>query len=193
MRIKWFWRSSTGQAPAAPVDLSVAAAPVDLSVAAADADAGGSLHDLASGLIQLAVDRATPDEAMRVLSGLRPRTWLRLDVELRSLRHWFGTDVGWRRITDPARTGSDPLALLLTACFDDGRLRQRAVMTPLMSHDQRLLPILLIRTADWAKQVRDDAVRVLPTNQQIRTGCCEEPAWRSRCGTGSAANRPSQR
>jgi hypothetical protein len=114
-------------------------------------------------LIQLAVDRATPDEAMRVLSGLRPRTWLRLDVELRNLRHCFRTDDEWLRITDAARTGSDPLALLLTACFDDGRARQRAVMTPLMSRDQRLLPILVIRTADWAKQVRDDAVRVLPT------------------------------
>jgi hypothetical protein len=49
MRIKWFWRSSTGQAPAALADVAVAAPPVDLSVAAADADAGGTLDDLASG------------------------------------------------------------------------------------------------------------------------------------------------
>ena len=41
MGIKWFWRSSTGEAPAAPDNLAVAAA---------DADRGGSLYDLASGL-----------------------------------------------------------------------------------------------------------------------------------------------
>ena len=35
-------------------------------------------------------------------------------------------------------------------------------MTPLMGRDQRLLPLLLIRGADWAKQVRDDARRALP-------------------------------
>ena len=41
MRIRWFWRSSADQAPAAPDNLAVAAA---------DADAGGSVYDLASGL-----------------------------------------------------------------------------------------------------------------------------------------------
>jgi hypothetical protein len=152
MGIKWFWRSRAGQAPAARDNLAVAAA---------DADAGGSLYDLAFGLVRLALDRAEPDKALRVLSAVPPRTWLRLDVELRRWHHYF-TDEQWRQITDPARTGSDPLALLLTACSFDGRLRQRAVMTPLMRCDQRLLPPLLIRTADWAKQVRDDARRVLP-------------------------------
>jgi hypothetical protein len=78
------------------------------------------------------------------------------------LRHWFGPHGQWRQLTDAAWAGSHPLALLLTACTGDGRLRQRAVMTPLMRRDQRLLPVLLIRTADWVKQVRDDARRVLP-------------------------------
>jgi hypothetical protein len=134
MPIKWFWRSSTGQRPAEPVDLTVAAA---------DANAGGSLYDIASCLVRLAVHRAEPDEALRVLSSARPPTWLRLDVQLRNWRHSFCTDNEWRQITDPARTESDPLALLLTACAGDGLLRQRAVVTPLMRSDQRLLPILL--------------------------------------------------
>jgi hypothetical protein len=153
MGIKWFSRSRADQAPAARHSLAVAAA---------DADAGGSHSDFAFGLVQLALDGAQPDEALRVLSAVRPRTWLRLEVELRSLSHWLRPGEQWRQITDPARTGSDPLALLLTACTGDGRLRQRAVMTPLMRRDQRLLPLLLIRTADWVKQVRDDARRVLP-------------------------------
>ena len=151
MRIRWFWRSSADQAPAAPDNLAVAAA---------DADAGGSVYDLASGLLRRALDRAEPHEALDVLSAVRPRTWLRLDVALRWWRDGFASDEQWRQLTDPAR--SDPLALLLTACAGDGRLRQRAVMTPLMGRDQRLLPMLLIRTADWAKQVRDDARQALP-------------------------------
>ena len=153
MGIKWFWRSNTGEGPAA-LD--------NLAIAAADADSGGSLYDLASGLVRLAIDRAEADEALRALSAIRPRTWLRLDVTLRDSRHCFCTDRQWRQITNPGRAGSDPLVLLLTACSREGRLRQRAVMTPLMRCDQRLLPVLLIRTADWAKQVRDHARQALP-------------------------------
>jgi hypothetical protein len=98
-----------------------------------------------------------PDEALRALSTLRPRTWLRLDEMLRNWPHWLATDKQWRQITDAAWAMSDPHALLLTACSHNGHLRQRAVMAPLMRRDQRLLPVLLIRTADWAKPVRDDA------------------------------------
>jgi hypothetical protein len=104
------------------------------------------------GLVRSAFDGAEPDEALRVLSAVRPRTWLRLDVELRRRHYCFASDKQWRQITE-----ADPLALLLTACSGDGRLRQRAVRTPLLRCDQRLLPLLLIRTVDWVKQVRDDA------------------------------------
>ena len=105
----------------------------------------------------------TPDKALRVLSAMRPRTWLRLDVELRSLRHFLQTRDEWQQITDAAWTGANPLALLLAACSGDGRQRQRAVQTPLIHRDQRLLPFLLIRTADWVKPVREDARQALQT------------------------------
>ncbi len=52
MGIKWFWRSSTGRAPAA-LD--------NWAVAAADADGGGSLYDIAFGLVRLALDPTEPD------------------------------------------------------------------------------------------------------------------------------------
>jgi hypothetical protein len=152
MGIKWFWRSSGGQPPAAPTDLQVAAA---------EADRGGSLFDTANALARLVLEQADPDEALRVLSAMRPRTWVRLDTELRSLRHFFRPGDQWQRISDAAWANSDPVALLIMACSGDGRQRQRAVMTPVMRRDQRLLPVLLIRTADWAKQVRDDARQVL--------------------------------
>lgn len=133
----------------------------DLAAAAEDADAGGSLYDLASGLVEPALARVAPDEALRVLSAMRPRTWLRLDAELRGLRHWFRPGDQWQQLTDAAWAGSNPLALLLVACSGDGHMRQRAVLTPLMGSDQRLLPVLVIRSADWVKQVRVDARRVL--------------------------------
>lgn len=153
MGISWFRRSDDGRI----------AALEDLAAAIAGANRGGSLYDTAKALVPLVLDQPDPDGALRVLSGLRPRTWLRLDVELRSLRHFFRPAREWQQITAAAWAGSDPLALLLTACSGDGRQRQRSVQTPLMRSDQRLLPVLLIRTADWAEQVRDDARQVLPT------------------------------
>jgi hypothetical protein len=150
--IRWFRWSSGAEPPTASATLAVAAA---------DADGGGRLDDLASGLLKVVVDRVNPDEAFRVLSAMRPRTWLRLDVELRSLRQFYRPGVQWPQIID--RVADDPVALLLTACSGDGRQRQCAVQTPLMQRDQRLLPILLIRTADWVKPVREDARQALRT------------------------------
>ncbi|CQD21928.1 hypothetical protein BN970_05178 [Mycolicibacterium conceptionense] len=130
----------------------------DLATAMADADRGGSLYAAADLLIQLALERAEPDKVMRVLSGVRPRTWLRLDVEF---RRWSHPSDRWPLIFDAAWDGSDSVALLLTACSGNGRLRQRAVNAPLMVSDQQLLPMLLIRSADWAEPVRVDATRAL--------------------------------
>jgi hypothetical protein len=78
------------------------------------------------------------------------------------LRHYYLPGDQWRQLADAAWAGDNPLALLLMACCDDGRQRQRSVQTPLMRSDQRLLPVLLIRTADWTRQVRDDARQALP-------------------------------
>lgn len=152
MGIRRLWGSRDGRA----------AALENLAAAVAAADLGGSVYDTAKALVPLALDRSDPDMALRVLSAIGPRTWLRLDTELRSLRHFYRAGGEWKQITDAAWAGANPLALLLTACSGDGRQRQRSVQTPLMRSDQRLLPVLVIRTADWAKQVRDDARRVLP-------------------------------
>jgi hypothetical protein len=146
--IKRFWWRGSNKA---------AVATDDLEIAAADANAGHRVDDLALGLVRLAADRASPDEALGALLSLQPRVWVGLDNKLRYWPWWPASDRQWLEITDPARAGSDPLALLITACSYDGYLRQRAVKTPLMRRDQRLLPVLLIRTADWAKPVRDDA------------------------------------
>ncbi len=148
MGIKWFWRSRADQPRGEPDDLTVLAA---------QADAGRSTDDLAQALVRLAMTGTSPDEALRTLATLRPGTWLRLDGRLRQWPWWATADDQWLRITDPARAGSDPLALLLTACVYDGHLRQRAVHTPLMRREQRLLAVLLIRTTDWVRPVRDDA------------------------------------
>lgn len=132
----------------------------DLAAAVADADRGGSFFAAANILAQLAAEGTDPDKALLVLSTMRPRTWLRLDIELRRLWHPGGR---WRRITDAVWGRSGSLALLLTACSADGRRRQRSVNAPLMCRDQRLLPILVIRTADWVEPVRSDARRALPS------------------------------
>jgi hypothetical protein len=64
MGIKWFRRSDDGRAAALDA----------LAAAAADADRGGSLYDTANALVRLVLDRVEPDNALRVLSALRPRT-----------------------------------------------------------------------------------------------------------------------
>ncbi|MGW4100126.1 hypothetical protein [Mycobacterium sp. NPDC004974] len=131
----------------------------DLASAVADADRGGSLGAAAYALAQLALERIEPDEVMRVLSAVRPRTWLRLDAELRKVRR---PGYRWRRITDAAWGRSDSVTVLLSACSRDGRRRQRSVKSRPMRRDPRLLPLLLIRTADWVEPVRVDAMRALP-------------------------------
>jgi hypothetical protein len=135
----------------------------DLAVAAEEADHGRSLYDAANALERLVLERTKSDKALRVLLAMLPRTWLRLDGELRSVRQFFRPGDQWQQITEAAQGESDPLALLLMACSGDGRQRQRAVRSQLMRSDQRLLPVLVIRTADWATPVRDDARRVVPT------------------------------
>ncbi|UHJ54726.1 hypothetical protein LT337_25850 [Mycolicibacterium fortuitum] len=131
----------------------------DLATAVEEADRGGSLYEAANILAQLAGDRAELDKVMPVLSPVRPRTWLRLDTALRKVWH---PSYRWRQIIGATWHRSDSVALLLTACSADGRQRQRAVDSRPMCSDQRLLPLLLIRAADWAEPVRVDAAAALP-------------------------------
>lgn len=118
------------------------------------------VEDVARGLVGMAAECAAPDQVLLVLSTLGARSLLRLDARLRNWR-WQVTDAQRQHIDEAALAGVDPLALLLTACSGDGHLRQRAVATPLMHRDRRLLPVLLIRTSDWVSQVRDEAIRAV--------------------------------
>lgn len=54
-----------------------------------------------------------------------------------------------------------PLTALAAACSPDGRLRERAVRSAAVRTDPGLLPVLLIRTADWVAPVRERARRAL--------------------------------
>jgi HEAT repeats len=126
-------------------------------IAAAEQGGAGSGPDLAKHLVRLAAGGGDSAEALRLLSTVGPRTWLRLDDDLRSWSGWPAAKEEWRRIRDAAWLRSDPLAVLLTACSNNGHVRQSAVADPVMRRDRRLLPVLMIRTADWVEQVRDDA------------------------------------
>ncbi|QFG23145.1 hypothetical protein [Actinomadura sp. WMMB 499] len=95
-----------------------------------------------------------PKAAERVLDGLAeatPRTWLRLDVALRS----------WWQYGESGRDGAGALGALVAACSGDGRRREAALGRACMETDRRLLPILVIRTADWVRPVRERAQTAL--------------------------------
>ena len=46
----------------------------DLAAAVGEADRGGSLYETANALARVVVERADADEALRMLSAVRPRT-----------------------------------------------------------------------------------------------------------------------
>ncbi|MGH3389458.1 MAG: HEAT repeat domain-containing protein [Actinomadura sp.] len=52
--------------------------------------------------------------------------------------------------------------IVLAACSTDGYVRERALAAPAMGTDPRLLPVLVIRTADWVVPVRAQARAMLP-------------------------------
>jgi hypothetical protein len=79
----------------------------DLAAAAEDADAGGSLYPLASGLVEPALARVAPEEGMRLVSAMRPRTWLRLDAELRAFA--IGSALAISGSNSPTPHGPGPI------------------------------------------------------------------------------------
>ncbi|MFI6517548.1 hypothetical protein ACIBF1_18480 [Spirillospora sp. NPDC050679] len=95
---------------------------------------------------------SSPDTSQAALRGLaHPRQWLALDSAVRS--QWQVQ--GW---TSVLRTGT-PLALALSACNRDGRIRKRAIRHLATQDD--LLPLLAIRATDWMPTVRNTALRLL--------------------------------
>ncbi|GLZ12580.1 hypothetical protein Acsp04_28150 [Actinomadura sp. NBRC 104425] len=111
-----------------------------------------SAWDLARRLTDKGTD---PDAALRALSAAEPRTWLRLDTALRSWHAYTGAP----RVKPPV--DADALDVLVAACSNDGRVRQAALATTALRTDPRLWPILVLRSADWAAPVRNNARTVL--------------------------------
>ncbi|MER6983623.1 hypothetical protein ABT317_43400, partial [Streptomyces carpinensis] len=87
-----------------------------------------------------------------------PRAWLALDAGVREVdRYRPGHRPRWEHITslcaDPASLDEPRLAIAL--CHRDGRIRERALRRA--AAYPALLPLVVIRAADWAEPVREHA------------------------------------
>ncbi|MEU6410060.1 hypothetical protein [Microbispora sp. NPDC046933] len=125
------------------------------------------LWDLWTALLRAAADREHAERTLDALAAAPPWLWPELDPARRST--WYAAPTVatapeprglWRRRRKPA-VSDTPLAVLAAACAHDGHERERAVRHSAMRHDPRLLPILVIRAADWVPEVRSAAADVL--------------------------------
>jgi HEAT repeat protein len=110
--------------------------------------------------------------ALRLL-GATPRAVVRLDELTRR--------VLWRsahcapvidKITKRVTTGrGGPIAVALASTHGDGRVREQAVLRMLDAPYPELMPFLLVRTNDWAREVRNRAraglVQLLDENPRL--------------------------
>ncbi|MEW2557414.1 hypothetical protein [Streptomyces griseorubiginosus] len=97
-----------------------------------------------------------------------PAVWIALDAEARHsawldgswLPAWERTEQG-RTLTDALRRGEELTdgRLALALCHRDGRIRDRALGRAAGRPD--LLPLVVLRCADWAEPVREAARRLL--------------------------------
>ncbi|WP_344856073.1 hypothetical protein [Planomonospora alba] len=116
------------------------------------------LDDLSCALFNVVSDTGLAEQALDVLAGAEPRTWIELDAALRSWTYGYH---GPRSTPRAVAKMSNPLAVLLAACGRDGREREKALAHPAMRVDARLAPVLAIRTVDWVGAVRRRALRTL--------------------------------
>ncbi|MEV8535901.1 hypothetical protein [Streptomyces sp. NPDC051211] len=99
------------------------------------------------------VERLLAGEALeQVLDPADPVAWTALDAGVRALQWWQYEDGG----SLGARLRARPETAL---CHADGRVRQLALAAA--QADRRLLPLAVIRCADWAEPVRVRARRIL--------------------------------
>ncbi|WP_157530361.1 hypothetical protein [Microtetraspora niveoalba] len=129
-------------------------------VARAEAGHPHAFHDLCEGLLGAAAEPTCAGRALDALTASRPTLWLDLDLALRA--PWYdymrparrpGTSRGW----EPGTT----LDVALRASSHDGYEREQAVRHDAMRTDFRLLPVLVIRAADWVDEVRIAALETL--------------------------------
>ncbi|MFF0016112.1 hypothetical protein [Streptomyces sp. NPDC005374] len=115
-----------------------------------------------------AAERLAEGAALResVFDAADPACWLELDTGIRRsvrssadgtwLPAWQRTERG-RTLADAVRRGdalTDP-QLALALCHQDGRIRKRALART--EGRPELLPLVVLRCADWAEPVRDRA------------------------------------
>ncbi|WP_182906525.1 hypothetical protein [Microbispora sp. H13382] len=135
-----------------------------------------ALWDLWTALSQAAGDREHAERALDALASAPPWLWPELDTARRAV--WYSAPAvapvpeprGLWRLRHRPPEPDTPLAVLAAACAHDGHERERAVRHPAMRHDPRLLPILVIRAADWVAQVRSAAADVLDQVLAVPTG-----------------------
>ncbi|WP_024760657.1 hypothetical protein [Streptomyces exfoliatus] len=100
------------------------------------------------------------DHFARVLKGADAGAWADLDGHVRDVIRW-GDHVPAPGAWLSAVPGRVPAALelALALCGPDGRTREAAL--PYVTHTPALLPLLVIRCADWAEPVRERARELL--------------------------------
>ncbi|MFC9703000.1 hypothetical protein ACFTWD_20135 [Streptomyces sp. NPDC056943] len=100
------------------------------------------------------------DHLARVLKGADAGAWADLDGHVRGVIRW-GDHVPAPGAWLSAAPGRRPTALelALALCGPDGRTREAAL--PYVTHAPALLPLLVIRCADWAEPVRERARELL--------------------------------
>ncbi|MFF7947435.1 hypothetical protein [Streptomyces griseorubiginosus] len=124
-------------------------------------------EDMAAVAVRLAegagLREALPDAA-------DPAVWIALDTEARH-SPWSSADGTWlpawerteqgRTLTDALRRGEEltDARLALALCHRDGRIRKRALGRA--AGRPELLPLVVLRCADWAEPVQETARRLL--------------------------------
>ncbi|MFF8837761.1 hypothetical protein [Streptomyces sp. NPDC015130] len=96
----------------------------------------------------------------QAVEGAGPGAWADLDEEIRGLARWSRLTPApgeWLSVTPPRRPTDVELALAL--CAPDGRIREAAL--PYAAPVPALLPLVVIRCADWAGPVRERARALL--------------------------------
>jgi hypothetical protein len=131
---------------------------------------GGRLTDLADRVVDAAGAATTVPEVLAMLSVAGPQTWTGLDRAIRSSTGYYADERRWRKIADAGHWRVNALAVLSAACAADGHLRESAVAAIAISRDPLLLPVLVVRTADWVPAVRDAARQALDAALAVADG-----------------------
>lgn len=124
--------------------------------------AGVTTRETYQGGVAAALRLADGMPLERALATADPCAWLALDAGVRDVP-WYGLGVpGARRYARPRideLAGFDDPRLALALCHRDGRVREAAVHRS--RHRPDLLPLVVVRCADWAAPVRERARHVL--------------------------------